>query len=106
MKFSFAASVVAFVILFVAVAVLYGVLSALGVFTSLEHAVSSATSSQGQSGYNASKWFSASRILSYTVLFGGINVVLITALSTIGSVIYNVIARLFGGVEVTLKESD
>jgi hypothetical protein len=106
MKFSFAVSVVAFVILFVAVAVLYGVLSALGVFGSLQHLVTNVTSSQDQTGYNADKWFSASRILSYTVLLGGINVVLITALSTIGAVIYNLTSRLIGGVEVTLKETD
>jgi len=106
MKFSFAVSMVAFVILLVAVAVLYGVLSALGVFTSLEHLVSNVTSSQNQAGYNADKWFSASRILDYTGMFGAINVVLITALATIGSVIYNLTSKLIGGVEVTLKEID
>jgi hypothetical protein len=106
MKFSFAVSVVAFVIIFVAVAVLYGVLSALGVFDSLQHLVSNVTSSQNQAGYNAHTWFSASRVLSYTVLFGGINVVLITALLTIGSVIYNLTSKLIGGVEVTLRETE
>ena len=51
MKFSFVASVVAFIILFVAVAVLYMVLSALGVFESLQHTVSSITSSQSSAGH-------------------------------------------------------
>jgi Transmembrane domain of unknown function (DUF3566) len=106
MKFSFAVSVVAFIILFVAVAVLYGVLSALGVFDSIQHLVSNVTSSSGQAGVNADKWFSASRILGYTVLLGGLNIVLITAVSTIGAVIYNLTSRLIGGVEVTLKEAD
>jgi hypothetical protein len=106
MKFSFAVSVVAFVVLFVAVAVLYGVLSALGVFDSLQHLVSSVTSSQGSTGANIRKWFSASRVLGYTVLLGGLNIVLITAMSTIGAVVYNLTSRLIGGVEVTLKETD
>jgi hypothetical protein len=106
MKFSFAVSVVSFIILFVAVAVLYGVLSALGVFTSIQHLVSNVTSSSDQQGVDATKWFSASRILGYTVLLGGVNIVLITALSTIGAVIYNLTTRLIGGVEVTLKEAD
>ena len=106
MKFSFATSLVAFVILFVAVAVLYGVLSALGVFDSLQHLVANVTSSKAQAGYNAHTWFSASRVLTYTVLLGVINVVLITALSTIGAVIYNLTSRLIGGVEVTLRETD
>jgi Transmembrane domain of unknown function (DUF3566) len=106
MKFSFVVSVVAFIILFVAVAVLYMVLSALGVFTSLQHTVNSITSSQGQAGTNISTWFSASRILGYTGMLGALNIVLITAMSTIGAVIYNLIATTIGGVEVTLRETE
>jgi hypothetical protein len=106
MKFSFAVSLVAFVILFVAVSVIYGTLSALGVFTSLQHVVQSVTSSQDSSGVNAAKWFTASRILSYTALLGALNIVLITAMSTIGAVVYNLTSRLIGGVEVTLRETE
>jgi hypothetical protein len=106
MKFSFVVSVVAFIILFVAIAVLYMVLSGLGVFNSLQHTVSTVTSSQGSSGTNISTWFSASRILGYTGMLGALNIVLITAMSTIGSVIYNLIARTIGGIEVTLRETE
>jgi hypothetical protein len=106
MKFSFVASVVAFIILFVAVAVLYMVLSALGVFDSLQNSVSSITSSQGSAGTNISHWFSASLILGYTAMLGALNIVLITAISTVGSVIYNLIAKTIGGIEVTLRETD
>jgi hypothetical protein len=100
------ASVVAFIILFVAVAVLYMVLSALGVFTSLENQVASITSAKSTPGTNISHWFSASLILGYTAMLGALNIVLITALSTIGSVIYNLIAKTVGGIEVTLRETD
>jgi Transmembrane domain of unknown function (DUF3566) len=106
MKFSFVASVVAFIILFVAVAVLYMVLSALGVFDSLENQVASITSAKNTAGTNISHWFSASLILGYTAMLGALNIVLITALSTIGSVIYNLIAKTVGGIEVTLRETD
>lgn len=106
MKFSFVASIVAFIILFVAITVLYMVLSALGVFDSLQHTVSTITSSQNTAGTDISSWFSASRILGYTGLLGALNIVLITALSTIGAVIYNLIAQVFGGIEVTLRETD
>jgi hypothetical protein len=106
MKFSFVVSLVAFVILFVAVSVVYGTLSALGVFTSLQHVVQSVTSSTDSSGVNASKWFTASRILGYTALLGALNIVLITAMSTIGAVVYNLTSRLIGGVEVTLRETE
>jgi hypothetical protein len=106
MKFSFVVSLVAFVILFVAVSVIYGTLSALGVFASLQHVVQSVTSSQDSSGVNAAKWFTASRVLSYTALLGALNIVLITAMCTIGAVVYNLTSRLIGGVEVTLRETE
>ncbi len=106
MKFSFVVSLVAFVILFVAVSVLYGLLSSLGVFDSLQRVVTSVTSSQGSAGVNAKVWFSASKVLGYTALLGSLNIVLITAMATIGSVVYNLTSRLVGGVEVTLRETE
>jgi transmembrane protein DUF3566 len=107
MKFSFMVSLVGWVVLFVAVAFLYYVLSKLGVFHSIEDTISDVTSSKGSAGDDASgQWFSASRILGYTMLIGAINVVLFTALATIGAVIYNLVTHLAGGIEITLKESD
>ncbi len=106
MKFSFVASVVAFIILFVAVALLYMVLTALGVFDSIQHTVSTMTSSQGTTGTNISHWTSPSLILGYTAMLGALNIVLITAICTVGSVIYNLIAKTIGGIEVTLRETD
>jgi Transmembrane domain of unknown function (DUF3566) len=106
MKFSFVVSLVAFVILFVAVSVLYGSLEGLGVFDSLQRVVSDVTSSQGSAGVNAKAWFTGSKVLGYTALLGAANIVLITAMSTIGAVVYNLTSRLVGGIEVTLKESE
>jgi hypothetical protein len=105
-KFSFLMSLVAWVVLFVAVAFLYFVLSSLGVFTSIQHTLTSVTSSSGSSGTQLSHWFSASRVLGYTMLLGAVNIVLITALSTVGAMIYNLVAPLGGGIEVTLRETD
>jgi Transmembrane domain of unknown function (DUF3566) len=107
MKFSFMVSLVGWVVLFVAVAALYYVLSRLGVFHSIQASITSVTSGKDSTGANANgKWFSASRILGYTMLVGAINVVLITALATVGAVIYNLVTHLAGGIEVTLKETD
>ena len=107
MKFSFMVSLVGWVILFVAVAALYYVLSKLGVFHSIQSTITDVTSSKGSSGSDASgQWFSASRILGYTMLVGAVNVVLITALATVGAVVYNLVTYLAGGIEVTLKETD
>lgn len=108
MKFSFIMSLVCFVMLFVAVTVIYMVLSGLGVFDSIVDAINDTTRSQNatDSGTDAASWFSASRILGYTAMIGALNVLLITALSTVGSVIYNLAADFVGGVEVTLKEAE
>ena len=106
MKFSFLISLVGWVVLLVAVSVLYFVLSRLGVFASIEHTVGLVTTSKSNPGSDAANWFKASRILGYTMLVGAVNVVLITALATIGAVLYNLVTLLAGGIEVTLKESD
>jgi len=107
MKFSFMISLVGWVVLFVAVAALYYVLNKLGVFHSIQSTISDVTSSKGSAGSDANgQWFSASRILGYTMLIGAVNVVLITALATVGAVIYNLVTHLAGGIEVTLKETD
>jgi hypothetical protein len=106
MKFSFLMSLVAWIVLFVAVALLYYALSSLGVFASLQKTLASVTSSQGSSGVNLTKWTSGTRILGYTMLIGAVDVILITALSTVGAVVYNLVTHLGGGIEVTLKETE
>jgi Transmembrane domain of unknown function (DUF3566) len=106
MKFSFLMSLVAWVVLFVAVALLYYALSSLGVFESIQRTLASVTSSTSSSGVNLSKWTSASRVLGYTMLLGAVDVVLITALATLGAMVYNLVTHLGGGIEVTLKETD
>ncbi len=105
MKFSFIMSLVCFFVLFVAVFVLYLILSGLGVFDALTNTIKDL---QGTSsgGLNPASWFSAARILGYTALIGTLNVLLITALATVWAVIYNMAADLVGGIEVTLKEAD
>jgi hypothetical protein len=108
MKFSFVMSLVCFVVLLVAVIVLYAILSGLGVFDAISDTINSLTKEQGETtgSVDAGSWFSFFRVFGYTVLVGALNVMLITALSTVGSVIYNLAADLVGGVEVTLKEAE
>jgi Transmembrane domain of unknown function (DUF3566). len=107
MKFSFVVALVCFVVLFVAIAVLYGVLSGLGVFESITQTVNQLTQSDNaQGGFDVASWFEPVRILGYTALIGAVNVVLITALATLGAVIYNLSADLVGGIEVTFSEAE
>jgi hypothetical protein len=106
MKFSFLLSLVAWIVVFVVVAVVWFVLSKLHVFTNIEHTVGLVTSTKDQPGANAANWFSAKRVFFYTAIVCTVNAVLFTALATLGAALYNVITSLTGGIEVTLKETD
>jgi hypothetical protein len=106
MKFSFLISLVGWVVLFVAVAIIYFTLSKLGVFAKIEQTVGLVTYNKDHPGSNAASWFSASRVLEYTALICTINAILFTALATVGAALYNLVTALTGGIEVTLKESD
>jgi len=109
MKFSFVISLVCFIVLFVAIAVVYATLSMLGVFeelTSMIDALLEGDSGDGELGLNPAAWFSPGRVLGYTGVVGALNIVLITALSTVGAMVYNLVADLVGGVDVTLSEAE
>jgi Transmembrane domain of unknown function (DUF3566) len=106
MKFSFLISLVGWVVMFVAVTIIYYTLSKLGVFTKIETTVGLVTYNKAHPGSNAASWFRASRVLEYTALVCTINAILFTALATVGAALYNLVTALTGGIEVTLKESD
>ena len=46
------------------------------------------------------------RVLSFTMLVSVLNVILLTAIATLGAFLYNLAASLLGGLEVTLAEDD
>ncbi|MDT0329710.1 DUF3566 domain-containing protein [Nocardiopsis lambiniae] len=110
MKFSFVVSLVCFIILFVAVAVIYATLSMLGVFDELTNMINALLEGDGDGdgelGLNPAAWFSPGRVLGYTGVVGALNIVLITALSTVGAMVYNLVADLVGGLDVTLSEAE
>jgi hypothetical protein len=109
MKFSFAVSVVLFIVVVVATSVLYLALDAMGVWSEVNKSFSELVNASG--GTNAAASSSTFRITAWGVigtsmLIGAVNVVLFTALATLGAFIYNVCADLVGGVELTLAERD
>ncbi|GIG58008.1 hypothetical protein Lfu02_23800 [Longispora fulva] len=105
MKFSFAVSVVLFIVMVVATAVLYLALDAMGVFDTLNKTLASLIGSAGDTK-GASFKITALGVIGTAAVLGVVNMVLFTALSTLGSFIYNVCADLVGGVELTLSEKE
>src|SRR5688572_27339951 len=99
MKFSFAVSFVLLVVIIVATSVLYLALDAMDVFDSLNTTLADLFASNGSAGDFR---ISASAVIGTSAILGAINVVLFTALMTLGAFIYNVCADLVGGVEITL----
>jgi hypothetical protein len=105
LKISLVLSIALFFIWMVAVGVLYGVLSALGVFDTLNELF-------GQLGSASGSDSGGGDVVTPGVVFGGaavigaINIVLLTALCTVGTFIYNLCSDLVGGLELTLSERD
>jgi hypothetical protein len=106
MKTAFLLSVALGITLFVAVAVLWSVLDAAGVFTAVGDLVRDLTSSETNSGFQLENYTALSRVLGFTTLIAVVDVVLVTALATLGAFLYNLSASLLGGLEVTLAEDD
>jgi hypothetical protein len=108
MKFSFAVSVVLFIVVVVATSVLYLALDAMGVWGEINKSLSDLVTNSGGAAAASNTPFriTAWGVIGTSMLIGAVNVVLFTALATLGAFIYNVCADLVGGVELTLAERD
>ena len=112
MKFSFAVSLVLFLVIIVATAVLYLALDAMHVFDSINGSLGEliksggGASADGGTSPDGGFQITAGGVIGTSALVGAVNVVLFTALATLSAFIYNVCADLVGGIEVTLAERD
>jgi hypothetical protein len=103
LKVSLTLSVALFFVWMVAVAFLYLVLGGMGVWAKLNSNVGDLlNNTSGSSG----ELVSAGTIFGGAVLIGLVNIVLLTAMATIGAFVYNLATDLIGGVEVTLADRD
>ncbi|WP_435137195.1 MULTISPECIES: DUF3566 domain-containing protein [Streptomycetaceae] len=107
MKVSFLLSIALGICTIVAVAVLWMVLDTIGVFSAVGSTISDATSTEGgKGGFDLVSFLSLSRVLLFTTVIAVIDVVLATALATLGAFIYNLSSNFVGGVELTLAEDE
>jgi hypothetical protein len=106
MKLSFLLSIALGIMMFIAAAVLWTILDMLGVFEAVGSTVSDVTGSGDDTGFDVGGFLSLSRVLGFTTLVSIIDVVLITALGTIGAWLYNISADFVGGIEVTFAEEE
>jgi len=104
LKLSLVLSVVGFLVWMVAVGVLYGVLAGMGVWDQINGTYSDLTSANNSQV--STDLVSGGRVFGVAMVIGLVNIVLMTALATVGSLVYNIAADFVGGIEVTLSEPD
>ena len=98
LKFSCVLSIALFFVWLIVIGVLFGVLDGAGVIGKINDAY---TTIQGGS---AKAPVTAGVVFGGAAIIGVVNIVLFIALSTVGSVVYNLCADLVGGVAITLSE--
>ncbi|MGO9033760.1 DUF3566 domain-containing protein [Mycobacterium sp.] len=103
LKVSLVLSVALFFVWMIAVAFLYLVLGGMGVWSKLNSNVGDLLNNTSGS---TADLVSAGTIFGGAVLIGLVNIVLLSAMATIGAFIYNLTTDLIGGVEVTLADRD
>ncbi|PND58963.1 hypothetical protein CRM90_04490 [Mycobacterium sp. ENV421] len=103
LKVSLLLSVALFFVWMVAVAFLYLVLGGMGVWSKLNSNVGDLlTATSGGGG----ELVSSGAIFGGAALIGLVNIVLLTAMATVGAFIYNLSTDIVGGIEVTLADRD
>jgi hypothetical protein len=104
LKVSLVLSIAGFLAWMVAVGLLYSVLAGMGVWDQLNGTYSDLTSVTDARA--SQELISAGGVFGVAALIGLVNIVLITAMCTVGAFIYNASADLAGGIEITLSERD
>jgi hypothetical protein len=103
MKMSFLLSVALGISLVVMVAVLWTVLEGMGVFDQVNGVIGQVIQDDGQK-FDILDFIGFTRVVSLSIVIGVVDVILITALATLGAFLYNVSSALVGGVQLTLTD--
>ncbi len=104
MKTSFLLAIAFGVVTVVAVAMIWSVLDAAGVWDSINATIQESVGGPDTANLDVENYVGTARVLGFTVIVAAVDVVLITAIATLTAFLYNMSAALLGGVEVTLAE--
>lgn len=102
MKLSFLLSIAMGIVLVVAVGLVWTVLNQMEVFAKI-HALVEDIGAQRQFG-PLLEYAEFSRVLSAATVIAIVDIVLLTALATLGAFIYNFVAAMVGGLHLTLTD--
>ena len=105
MKTSFLFSIAAGIMLVVATYAVWTVLSTSGLFPAVNDIVASVVSTPGDTTpFRIEEYINTRKVLGVAALIACVDVVIFTALATLGSFLYNLAATVLGGLEITLAE--
>ncbi|MEV7607479.1 DUF3566 domain-containing protein [Paenarthrobacter sp. NPDC089322] len=103
LKMAFLLSVALGIVTVVAAIVLWTVLDLTGIFNQVDSLLGTLAGSEG-GGFELKKFASLGQVASFATIIAVVNVVLLTALSMLSAVLYNISATLVGGIGVTLTD--
>lgn len=103
MKMSFLLSVAIAIASVVTAAGLWTILSGLGIFSKIDQLIKE-NQLAGSSPINILDYVGLGRVVSLSIVISVINVILLTAISTLGAFLYNIASALVGGIQVTLTD--
>jgi hypothetical protein len=105
MKTSFLFSIAAGIMLVAATYSIWTVLSTSQLFESVNDIVRSVVSTPGDTTpFRIQEYINTQKVMGVTALIACVDVVIFTALATLGSFLYNLAATMLGGLEITLAE--
>ncbi|NUP73658.1 MAG: DUF3566 domain-containing protein [Sinomonas sp.] len=103
LKMSFLLSVALGIVTVVASIVLWTVLDITGIFDKINGLLGEVAGSES-GGFDLKKVASLGQVASFATIIAVVNVVLLTALSMLTTVLYNIASALVGGIGVTLTD--
>ncbi|KAB7745789.1 DUF3566 domain-containing protein [Nostocoides sp. F2B08] len=104
MKMSFLLSVALGIAGVVMVFVLWSVLAGMGIFDAVNDIAAQVFGADGSDPFDIMDYIGLGRVVSLSIVIGVIDVILITAIATLGAFLYNVSAALVGGLQLTLTD--
>lgn len=104
MKVGFLVSVAMGIAFVVMTAVLWMLMGAMGIFDSVNELAGQIIGEGSGQEFDIMDFVGFGRVLSLSIIVAVIDVVLMTAIATLGAFLYNVVASLVGGIHMTLTD--
>jgi hypothetical protein len=106
MKTAFLLSIAFGIVTWVAVFVVWSAIGAAGVFENINRTVSEVLGTPAAEPFRIEDYVGTNKVMGFTTLIACADVLILTALATLGAFLYNLAASLLGGLEVTLASED